>query len=95
MLEKIKQALDITSNDRDEDIEDCINACLFDMKRVGISVYGDCGCLKEGIETDPLIIQAVKFYCRAQFNYEDAAYRYKRSYDSLRDALSMCGEYNA
>lgn len=95
MLERIKRALDLTSDARDKDVEECIDACLFDLNRVGVKIFDDCGCLKLGLESDPLIVQAVKLYARWMFNYEDAAYRYKRSYDSLRDALALCGDYNA
>lgn len=44
-------------------------------------------------ETDPLIIAAVKFYCRAFFNYQGDAERYDNAYTKLKQALSLAGDY--
>lgn len=85
MLEKIKLDLRITHNKMDSDIQDNIEACKLDLKRVGV---------KDIDETDQLIIKAVKLYCRYQYNFENEGDRYNKAYAALRDAISLCGDYN-
>lgn len=60
-----------------------IDTCLKDLKRVGIIAADD----------DPLVIQAVVFYCKANFGFSDDQERYQKAYESLRDSMAMSGEY--
>lgn len=85
MLEKVKKDLRWSHSKLDEDIQDNIDACKLDLKRVGILKLD---------ESDALISKAIKLYCRWQYNFENQADRYKNAYESLRDALSLCGDYN-
>ncbi|MEB3428868.1 head-tail connector protein [Citroniella saccharovorans] len=85
MLDKIKLDLRISHDLIDEDIEDNIEACKLDLKRVGIVKIDD---------EDPLIIKAIKLWCRYQYNFENEGDRYNKAYSMLRDALSLCGDYN-
>ena len=62
MLEKIKLALRIKNNATDDDIQDTIDAALFDLRVSGV-VNLD--------ESDPLIIQAVKLYCKANYGLDN------------------------
>lgn len=59
MLEAVKLALAITANDFDSEINDLIQAALFDLKTNGVWTEN---------QDDPLILQAVKTYCRAHFH---------------------------
>lgn len=93
MLEKIRLALRRTGDGVDSEIQDCINACYRDMARVGISIYDENGKIKEEMLRDALILSAVKTYARWQFNFEGQAERYERAYISIRDGISLCGDY--
>lgn len=87
MLEKVKLSLRISHDELNPEIQDCINACFADMERVGV-------LLPENREGDPLVCQAVKLYARWHFNYEQKAERYQLAYESLRNSLSMDGDYH-
>lgn len=88
MLEKIKLTLRIDENNLDGEIEDTIQAAISDLKL--------CGVLENKIiETDPLIIRAIKIFCKAEYSSDDKeATRYRKSYEMLRNHLSMSKEYN-
>lgn len=94
MLETIKKALRLSQGALDEEIQDTINACYKDMHRTGIKIFDENGNLKESIEQDALIIACQKLYARWMFNFENAAERYMKAYESMRDSLSLCGDYN-
>ena len=85
MLQKVKDSIRIRHDKLDGDIEDNINACKRDLARVGIVAISD---------DDYLIIQAVKLYAKWQLDFEGQADRYQKAYESLRDSLSLCGDYN-
>ena len=65
MLEKIKLALRIKNNATDDDIQDTIDAALFDLRVSGVVKLD---------EDDPLIIQAVKLYCKANYGLDNKDY---------------------
>ena len=83
MLEKIKEHLRITHDLLNDDIQDVIEECLHDLRRMDVRV----------IETDPLIVASVKLYARYRFNFEDQGERYMKAYEDLRNALSFAIEY--
>lgn len=84
LVEKVKRDLRISHSKLDEDIQDNIEACKLDMERVGINP----------LKSDLLMEKAIKLYCRWQYNFENQADRYMNAYQSLRNALSLCGDYN-
>lgn len=85
LLLKVKQALRITTDYMDNELKDLISAAKADMRITGIKVISD---------SDELIIQAVKTYCRANFGLGNAdSEKYQRSYDLLKNHLSLCSEY--
>lgn len=86
LLEKIKKALRISHEHLDDEITDMIEACLLDLNISGVRVINEC---------DPLILQAVKVYCKANagLNNDDSE-KFQRSYNSLKTHLSLCGDYN-
>ena len=74
LLQKVKVILRTTGNDFDEaDILPLMAACRRDIERNGIKYD----------ESDPLIEQAVKVYCRANFGNNPNAERLQKSYDML------------
>ena len=82
-LDKVKKDLRISHSKLDEDIQDNIEACKLDLKRVGIDVT----------KSDVLLEKAIKLYLRWQYNFENQADRYRNAYESLRNALSLCEDY--
>ncbi len=94
MLDKAREALRFNTEVLDEEIQDTINACYRDMHRVGIVIFDENGDVKKSIEEDALIISCQKQYARWMFNFENAAERYKNAYESMRDGMSLCGDYN-
>ena len=85
LLEKVKLALRIMHTKLDDDIVDNIEACLLDLRMHGI-VHKD--------ETDALIQNAVKLYCRAEYTDDlTKAEKYAQRYRELRDCLKAAEGY--
>lgn len=84
MLEKVKLALRIVTNDFDGELNDLIAAALLDMGVAGVT---------EPDDTDALIIRAVITYCRLNFGDSDDYDRLKASYDEQKAQLSTCTGY--
>lgn len=86
MLEKIKLILRIKGNVFDDEISDLIESAKLDLNISGV-INTD--------ENDPLIYQAIKTYCKAQFGLDNKdSEKYQMSYESLRNHLALCGDYN-
>ena len=86
MLEKVKLALRIKSVKLDEEIEDLIEAC-----KIYLSICG----VRRIVEEDPLIQRAIIIYCKANFGMDNKdSEKYQKSYDLLKQSLSLCGDYN-
>lgn len=84
-LVKIKQCLRITHSKLDQDIENDVEACLADLRLVGIKYAG---------ESDPLIFNAIKLWCRASYTDDPAkATEYLRRYEALKASLMMAEGY--
>lgn len=85
MLTKIKTALRISHDRLDDDIQADIDACLADLKLCGIVHAPD---------TDPLILNAVKLWCRSLYTDDTAkGAEYLRRYDALKGSLQMASGY--
>lgn len=84
-LTKIKQAIRRTHDKLDEDLQADIDACVADLRSVGI-VYAD--------ETDPLIYNAIKLWCRSLDTDDPAkSAEYMKRYDALKASLMMAEGY--
>lgn len=84
-LEKIKLSIRRTHNKLDADIEDEIKGCLADLKMHGI-VHKD--------DTDPLILNAVKLWCKASTAADaNKAAEFHQRYIALRDSLKSAKGY--
>lgn len=69
----------------DDELTDLIAACKADLRKHGVVKIS---------ESDPLIKQAVKMYCKANFGYGGSdADKFQKSYESLANSLSLCGDY--
>ena len=84
-LEKIKLAIRRSHDKLDDDLQADIDACLADLRVVGVVHAG---------EEDPLIFNAVKLYCRST-NTDDPekAAEWLRRYESLKACLMMAEGY--
>ena len=85
LLAKVKLALRIKHDLLDEDILDTVQACLLDLQMHGV-VHAD--------ETDALIQNAIKLYCKADFTDDTAkAEKYGQRYKELRDCMKAAEGY--
>ena len=92
MLDKVKLALLITTNDFDTELNELIGAALIDLQ-IG-DVNDD---VTVSTTTDAAIIRAVCCYCGYQFELQHGALNradsYKRAYDEMKAQLSMATGY--
>lgn len=85
LLLKIKTALRITHTKLDEDIQSDIDACLADLEVCGVQFAPT---------SDPLILNAIKLWCRAIYADDVAkATEYRARYDSLKACLMTAEGY--
>lgn len=87
ILEKIKLALRIVTDDFDDEITDLINACVLDLGIAGVT---------EDDTTNPLIIRAVCTYAKIHFGDArgvEELDRLKASYDEQKAQLQMATGY--
>lgn len=85
MLQKIKDALRVSGEALDEEIQDLIHAAKADLRLSGITKNED----------DPLILRAITIYCKSHFGYEDPAQAelFMKSYNALKSHLALSKEY--
>lgn len=85
ILNKVKTKLRISHNALDDDVADTITACLKDLEVCGVQASNP---------DDPLILNAIKLYCRAEFTDDtDKAADYMTRYDALKSCLMMASGY--
>ena len=86
MLEDVKDALRVSGDDLNTEVQNLIEAAKFDLRITGVNKV---------VDTDPLIKRAVITYCKAHFGYEDVnvSERFERAYIMLKQHLSLSGEY--
>lgn len=88
IVSDVRNALRIKSINFDEEIKDCINACLKDLSLIGISSS------KLNQYDDPLIKKAIYNYSKAEFGQENPdSEKYRAAYENLRLKLSISSEY--
>ena len=71
LTEKMRAALRISSTSAKitEEIEDCIGACKADLRNDGVKVIN---------ETDKLIVRAITLYCKAEFDFNNNAEKFRQ-----------------
>lgn len=93
MLDKVKLALLISSDDFDSELTDLIGAAVLDLNIAGV----DDDTVVSDDPTDKLIIRAIISYCGYQFELVhgtlDRAEAFKKSYDEQKSQLSMASGY--
>lgn len=85
MLEKVKVALKITTNDFDSELTDMINAATIDLGLAGV---------ENTLSTDALVIRAICTYCRLNWGSPADYDKLKASYDEQKAQMSMSSLYN-
>lgn len=84
-LSKVKAFIRISHSKLDGDISDNIDACLTDLRTHGI-IHKD--------DTDPLILNAVKLYCKSLYTDDPAkAAEWLSRYTAQRDRLKAAKGY--
>ena len=87
ILEKVKLAIRITTDDFDTELTDMINACLADLGIAGVT---------ETDTTNALLIRAICTYCKYHFgdiNGVEMLERLKSSYDEQKAQMQMATGY--
>lgn len=84
MLQAVKDALRVSGNDLDAEIQDLIDAAKADLELSGITKTD---------EADPLIKRAIITYCKAHFGYDDMSERFEQAYMSIKQHLALSAEY--
>jgi hypothetical protein len=89
MLESAKTALRANGNpDLEQEISDLVDAAKLDLELSGVL------SVKTNDLEDALIKRAIITYCKANFGWDNPeADRFQRSYDSLKNHLSLSVEY--
>lgn len=85
MLDAVKLALAITVDGFDNEISDLIQAALHDLKTNGVNALN--------MQEDPLVIQAVKTYCRAHFHSPADYDRLLAAYEEQKGHMMNCTGY--
>lgn len=82
----VKCALRVTVGDFDSEIADLIAAAKRELESAGVRRID---------EKDPLTLQSIKFYARANFEVGNPAERelYQKRFAQLRDTMALCGLY--
>ena len=92
MIESVKGALRVTSNDPliIEEIEDLIESARLDLQISGVSKE------KANNDNDPLIKRAIIFYAKANYGLDNPdSDRFQDSYVMLKQHLSLAGDYKS
>ena len=93
MLDKVKLALLITSDDFDEELTDLIGAAVLDLGLAGV----DDSTVASVDPTDKLIIRAISSYVGYSFELEHGALNradaFKKAYDEQKAQLGMATGY--
>lgn len=85
LVESAKGWLRITTDKRDDEIRQTMEACLIDLSNGGVKVID---------LHDSAIQQAVKLYLKAQFGYDLEAEKFGKAYEFLKAGLALSGDYN-
>ena len=91
MLEKIRLALRFNTKALDDEISNNIDAALSDLRRVGV----DADAQDPKKLADSLVYKACELYCKWQFDFRGKGEQFRQNYESLRDAMSLCGKYRS
>ena len=89
LLKQVKDSIRIKNEKLDGTIQADVEAGALDLRRVGIVALNVNGELQE----DALLYKALELYVKAEEDFQGKGEQDRRSYEGLRDALSLNGEY--
>lgn len=84
MIETIKLSMRISHNALDSDIQKNIEICKRDLFIAGVYCKED----------DELLSKACELYVKWQYDYMGKGEQFGKSYQKLKDAMALCGDYN-
>lgn len=82
-VEQAKTALRIAHDRLDDEIEETIASCILDLSMANVSAEKE----------DALVDMAERLYCRWKYDYGGKAAQYEQAYTALKQAMSLCGDY--
>ncbi|MCR4712296.1 MAG: head-tail connector protein [Clostridia bacterium] len=85
MLEQVKKALRIMSDDFDDEITLLIDACIENLQKLGVNVAVDT----EGVPESAQIRLAVIAYCKWQFGNNEDKDQWREIYDRKLAEMKM------
>lgn len=90
IIQKVKLALRIVTDDFDNELTDLVKACFLDLGIAGVSEHIDTTSYNE------LVLRAVITYCKVHFGDANGVEQYDRlkaSYDEQKAQLQMATGY--
>lgn len=86
LIEYVIQSVRVTQTEAAEaEVTALIRAAVVDLSRQGVD---------EVDLSDPLIIDAVKLYVKANYGYDKDAERFMRAYEGLSASLALSSDYD-
>ena len=85
LVTEARSWLRISTESRDDEIKQVMEACLIDLSNGGVVVIDP---------DDSAIKQAMKLYLKSQFGYDNNADKFGRAYEYLKYSLALSGDYN-
>ncbi len=77
--------LRISTESRDDEIRQVMEACLIDLANGGVEVIDT---------SDAAIQQCLKLFLKSQFGYDTNAEKFGKAYEFLKYSLALSGDYN-
>ena len=90
LLEQVKKSQRITHDALDGVLLSDIEAAVGELSRAGVYPYTEDGNISE----NPLIRKSVELYAKGMEDFEEKGSTYMASFEKLRDAMALSGEYN-
>ena len=91
LLEQVKKSQRISHDALDDVLLSDIEAAAGDLSRAGVYPYTAEGSIIE----NPLICKAIELYAKGMEDFEEKGSTYMASFEKLRDAMALSGEYIA
>lgn len=103
LLELIRKSQRISHSALDDVLMSDIHAAARELSRVGVNPYQtdtDGSIVNDEQDNPvicdkPLILKAIELYAKGMEDFEGKGDKYMLSFEKLRDAMSLSGEYNA
>ena len=85
MVTEARGWLRLSTQSRDDEIKQVMEACLIDLSNGGVVVIDP---------DDPAVKQALKLFLKSQFGYDNDAERFGKAYEFHKASLALSGDYN-